>query len=166
MAEFITIDTTLTKDEIYQELSKNIEALTRDEPDLIANLANTVSVLKLGLLSTTWVGFYLLKGDQLVLAPFQGKPACVRIELGKGVCGTAALRKETIIVPDVSKFPGHIYCDPDSKSEIVVPIIHGEKVYGVLDLDSNQYNAYDEIDRKSLEGIIQILLPNFRESYG
>lgn len=164
MAEFVSIDTSLPKEDVYSEMRSQIAALIKDESDLIANLSNIVSVLKIGLPSTTWVGFYLMKNDELVLGPFQGKPACVRIAVGKGVCGTAAEKQETVIVPDVSKFPGHIYCDPDSKSEIVVPIVVDGDVYGVLDLDSSELNAYDETDRMHLESIVERIVPFFKKT--
>ena len=123
-----------TKEEIYSELLPQIKSLIADEPDLIANLANVTSVLKQAFPSFSWVGFYLMKGNELVLGPFQGKLACTRIKIGSGVCGTSALEKKTIIVPDVEKFPGHIYCDPDSKSEIVVPIIKDGEVLGLIQM--------------------------------
>jgi len=150
-----------TKEEIYSELLPQIKSLIEDEPDLIANLANVTSALKQAFPSFSWVGFYLMKGGELVLGPFQGKLACTRIKIGSGVCGTSALRKETIIVPDVEKFPGHIYCDPDSKSEIVVPIIKNGEVLGVLDVDSYELNNFDEIDRFYLEKIVELLLEKF-----
>jgi len=150
-----------TKEEIYSELLPQIKSLIEDEPDLIANLANVTSALKQAFPSFSWVGFYLMKGGELVLGPFQGKLACTRIKIGSGVCGTSALRKETIIVPDVEKFPGHIYCDPDSKSEIVVPIIKNGEVLGVLDVDSYELNNFDEIDKLYLEKIVELLLEKF-----
>ncbi len=150
-----------TKEEIYSELLPQIKSLIEDETDLIANLANLTSALKQAFPSFSWVGFYLMKGDELVLGPFQGKLACTRIKIGSGVCGTSALRKETIIVPDVAKFPGHIYCDPDSKSEIVVPIIKNGEVLGVLDIDSYELNNFDEIDKIYLEKIVDLLLEKF-----
>lgn len=165
MAEFVSIDTSLPKEKVYEEMQQQIAALINGEPDLTANLANTVSVLNLGLPSTTWVGAYVMKAGELVLGPFQGKPACVRITVGKGVCGTAVEKKQTVVVPDVSKFPGHIYCDPDSKSEIVVPIVANGIVYGVLDLDSNELNAYDDTDQKYLESIAAMLVPYFERNY-
>ncbi len=150
-----------TKQEIYSELLPQIKSLIADEPDLIANLANVTSALKQAFPSFSWVGFYLMKGDELVLGPFQGKLACTRIKVGTGVCGTSALEKKTIIVPDVEKFPGHIYCDPDSKSEIVVPIIKDGKVLGVLDVDSYELNNFDEVDKVYLEKIVSLLISKF-----
>jgi L-methionine (R)-S-oxide reductase len=150
-----------TKDEIYSELLPQIKSLIEDESDLIANLANVTSALKQAFPSFSWVGFYLMKGGELVLGPFQGKLACTRIKIGSGVCGTAVLKKETIIVPDVEKFPGHIYCDPDSRSEIVVPIIKGGEVLGVLDIDSYELDNFDETDKFYLEKLVEILLEKF-----
>ncbi|CUU07613.1 GAF domain-containing protein [Candidatus Kryptobacter tengchongensis] len=150
-----------TKEEIYSELIPQIKSLIEDESDLIANLANVTSALKQAFPSFSWVGFYLAKGDELVLGPFQGKLACTRIKIGSGVCGTSALRKETIIVPDVEKFPGHIYCDPDSKSEIVVPIIKNGQVLGVLDIDSYELNNFDEVDKIYLEKVVDLLVSKF-----
>ena len=150
-----------TKEEIYQEVIPQIQSLIDDEPDLIANLANTASVLKLAFGSLSWVGFYLMRDGELVLGPFQGKPACVRISLGKGVCGTSALSMKAVIVPDVNQFPGHIACDPDSQSEIVIPIVAGGKTLGVLDVDSALLNSFDETDRRELERVVSILLPKF-----
>ena len=153
-----------TKEEIYQEVIPQIQSLIDDEPDLIANLANTASVLKLAFGYISWVGFYLMRDGELVLGPFQGKPACVRISLGKGVCGTSALSMKAVIVPDVNQFPGHIACDPDSQSEIVIPIVAGGKTLGVLDVDSASLNSFDETDRRELERVVSILLPKFGPS--
>jgi GAF domain-containing protein len=138
-----------------------IRSLIESESDLIANLANISAVLKQAFGSFSWVGFYLMKDGELVLGPFQGKVACTRIKLGRGVCGTSAARRETIIVPDVEKFPGHIYCDPDSKSEIVVPIIKDGDVLGVLDIDSYRLNNFDDVDRRFLEKIVNLILNKF-----
>ncbi len=150
-----------TKDEIYSELLPQIKSLVEGESDLIANLANVTSALKQAFPSFSWVGFYLMKEGELVLGPFQGKLACTRIKVGSGVCGTAVLRKETIIVPDVERFPGHIYCDPDSRSEIVVPIIKNGEVLGVLDIDSYELDNFDETDKFYLEKLVEILLEKF-----
>jgi L-methionine (R)-S-oxide reductase len=150
-----------TKDEIYSELLPQIKSLIEDESDLIANLANVTSALKQAFPSFSWVGFYLMKGGELVLGPFQGKLACTRIKIGSGVCGTAVLKKETIIVPDVEEFPGHIYCDPDSRSEIVVPILKDGEVLGVLDIDSYELDNFDETDKFYLEKLVEILLEKF-----
>jgi L-methionine (R)-S-oxide reductase len=150
-----------TKDEIYSELLPQIKSLIENESDLIANLANVTSALKQAFPSFSWVGFYLMKGGELVLGPFQGKLACTRIKIGSGVCGTAVLKKETIIVPDVEEFPGHIYCDPDSRSEIVVPIMKDGEVLGVLDIDSYELDNFDETDKFYLEKLVEILLEKF-----
>ena len=142
-----------TKEEQYQALIPQIKALTEGEPDLIANLANIVAALK-EQFGWFWVGFYWVKKDQLVLAPFQGPVACTRINKGKGVCGTSWAQAETIIVPDVDAFPGHIACSSLSKSEIVVPVIRNGEVLGVLDVDSAELNEFDEVDKLYLEKII------------
>ena len=160
------MDTTITiskrgKAEIYDEIMPQLASLLAGERDFVANLANTTSVLKLAFPTViSWVGFYLLRKGELVLGPFQGKPACVRIARGKGVCGSAAARKETIIVPDVEAFPGHIYCDPDSRSEIVVPMLRRDVVLGVLDVDSNSLSSFDETDKKYLEQVVSLVLAN------
>src|SRR5262249_52471254 len=125
-----------TKSEIYRELLLQARGLFEGEPDPIANAANLAALLGFGLADLNWSGFYFWKGGELVLGPFWGKPACVRIALGKGVCGTAAARRETIIVPDVDAFPGHIACDAASRSEIVVPLVKNGALLGVLDLDA------------------------------
>jgi L-methionine (R)-S-oxide reductase len=152
------------KETIYKETLKQLESLLAEDNDLLASLANTTALLKLNLGSFSWVGFYLASHGELVVGPFQGKPACTRIELGKGVCGTAAEKNETIIVPDVSKFPGHIACDVMSRSEIVVPIQVGEKVVGVLDVDSQNLSNFDETDKAYLERVVEILKPKFKDS--
>jgi L-methionine (R)-S-oxide reductase len=161
--EIITI-TSATKDEQYQELLPQIRSLIEDEIDLIANLANVSAALKSTFSYYSWVGFYFKKNDELVLGPFQGKVACVRIKIGFGVCGTAALTKKTVLVPDVNKFPGHIFCDPDSKSEIVVPITKSNSLLGVLDVDSNEYNSFSDSDKHYLEELVQLILPKFDTS--
>ena len=158
--ETITI-TTESKKERYEELLPQISALLADESDLIANLANVSAALKTAFSHYSWVGFYLLKNDELVLGPFQGKVACVRIALGKGVCGTAAMRRETVIVQDVTKFPGHIACDSDSRSEIVVPMVRGMYLCGVIDIDSYERDSFDETDRTYLEKIAEIVSVKF-----
>jgi len=143
----------------YKEMIPQIEELLREETDFIANLANTAATLKLALKDeASWIGFYLVKAGELVLGPFQGKPACVRIQLGKGVCGTAAKERRTLIVPDVKKFPGHISCDPESKSEIVVPLLGKDAIVGVLDVDSLSLNSFDETDQHYLEQVGQLLM--------
>lgn len=137
----------------YQSLIPQIKALTEGEPDLIANLANTVAALK-EQFGWFWVGFYLVKGDELVLAPFQGPVACTRIRHGRGVCGTSWAEARTLIVPDVEAFPGHIACSSLSRSEIVVPVIRNGQVLGVLDVDSEYPDHFDETDQQFLEEII------------
>lgn len=145
-----------TKQEQYESVIPQIESLLQYETDLIANLANVVAALK-EQFGWFWVGFYLVKGEELVLGPFQGPVACTRIRKGKGVCGASWEQKETIIVPDVEKFPGHIACSSLSKSEIVVPIIRDGKVVAVLDVDSDDYGQFDETDRKYLEQIVGLI---------
>ncbi len=150
-----------SKEETYEELLPQIHALVRSESDLVANLANVSAALKQSLKHYSWVGFYLVKDDQLVLGPFQGKVGCSRIQIGKGVCGTTVERRETIVVPDVLRFPGHIACDPGSRSEIVVPILKGGRVLAVLDVDSNESNSFDDVDRKYLELLAEMLADRF-----
>ncbi|MFT4073303.1 MAG: GAF domain-containing protein [Dysgonamonadaceae bacterium] len=150
-------DSTLSKEEKYQQLYPQIQALLAGESDLIANLANVSAALK-ELFGFFWVGFYLVKEQQLVLGPFQGTLACTRIPFGRGVCGTAWKNKETIIVPDVDTFPGHIACSSLSKSEIVVPVLCGQEVIAVLDIDSDTLNSFDEIDQNYLEKIAALLV--------
>jgi GAF domain-containing protein len=134
----------------YRELLPQLSSLVDGEPDLIANLANIVAVLRECLPIASWIGFYIRRGDELVLGPFQGKVACVRIALGKGVCGTAAAEQRTVVVPDVDAFPGHIACDAGSKSEIVLPIVRGGRAVAVLDLDSYELAAFDDVDAQHL----------------
>lgn len=141
----------------YARLSADLEALLAGESDVIANAANTAALLFDALPAINWAGFYFLRGGELVVGPFQGKPACVRIALGRGVCGTAAARRETIVVPDVHAFPGHIACDSASRSEIVVPLI-GERLLGVLDIDSPDPGRFDEEDARGLERLAAVFL--------
>jgi GAF domain-containing protein len=155
MAESLTLDTTLTKAEQYRQLLPQIEALTAGEPDLTANLANTAAALRQAF-GFFWVGFYLVKGDELVLGPFQGPIACTRIRHGKGVCGASWAQAQTLLVPDVEEFPGHIACSSDSKSEIVVPILKAGQVVAVLDVDSDQLNDFDHDDQAALEQLMQL----------
>ena len=145
-----------TKEEQYEALLPQIKALLEGEPDLIANLANITGALK-EQFNWLWIGFYLVKGDELVLGPFQGPVACTRIKKGKGVCGASWAKAETLIVPDVEKFPGHIACSSLSRSEIVVPIIRNNKVIGVLDVDSIEPDQYDNIDQNYLEQITELI---------
>ena len=155
MAEDLLI-TKGTKEEQYESLLPQIKALLEGEPDLIANLANITGALK-EQFNWLWVGFYLVKNDELVLGPFQGPVACTRIRKGKGVCGTSWAKAQTLIVPDVERFPGHIACSSLSRSEIVVPIIRNNKVIGVLDVDSIEPDQFDNIDQDYLEQIIELI---------
>lgn len=145
------------KAERYRELWPQIQSLVDGEPDLIANLANVVAALRELLPVASWVGFYIERGGELVLGPFQGKIACVRIAFGRGVCGTAASERRTLIVPDVEQFPGHIACDAGSRSEIVVPIVRRGEVVAVLDLDSYELAAFDEVDAAGLAPIAELV---------
>ena len=145
-----------TKEEQYESLLPQIRALLEGEPDLIANLANITGALK-EQFNWLWIGFYLVKDDELVLGPFQGPVACTRIKKGKGVCGASWANAKTLIVPDVEKFPGHIACSSLSRSEIVIPIIRHNKVLGVLDADSIEPDQYDIIDQNYLEEIIDMI---------
>lgn len=160
MAEELVVSKTMDKAEKYQSLIPQIKALMEGEDDLIANLSNLSAALK-QIFQFFWVGFYLNKNNQLVLGPFQGPVACTRIPFGKGVCGTAFQRKETIIVPDVEQFPGHIACSSLSKSEIVVPLVINDFVVLVLDVDSDKFNEFDETDKKFLNIILQELIKHF-----
>ena len=155
MAEDLNIITG-TKEEQYQALYPQIEGLLTGEFDLIANLANITAALK-EQFNWLWVGFYLVKNDELVLGPFQGPVACTRIRKGRGVCGTSWAESRTLIVPDVEKFPGHIACSSNSKSEIVLPIIHNNEVVAVLDVDSNSFDHFDSIDEIYLKKIIELI---------
>lgn len=154
--EEILISSTADKEAKYQQLIPQIEALIGDEEDLIANFANAAAALH-QTFGFWWTGFYLVKNDQLVLGPFQGPVACTRIQFGKGVCGTAWQQKQTIIVPDVEQFPGHIACSATTKSEIVVPVIVNNTVVAVLDIDSEDLSNFDETDKTYLEQIVLFL---------
>ncbi len=159
MAESIAFSKAADRATVYAELAPQIEALIADETDLIANLANVAAVLKEAF-GFFWVGFYLRKGDQLVLGPFQGPLACTRIDFGSGVCGHAYSTRETVIVPNVDEFPGHIVCSSDSKSEIVVPMFDPSgDVFGVLDVDSDSLDDFRETDQAGLERIVAMLKP-------
>jgi len=147
-----------TREENYELVIKQLKALIEGETNFIANLANAAALLNQFLDNINWVGFYITDGNELILGPFQGLPACVRIPFGKGVCGTAAKNKKTEIVPDVHLFPGHIACDAASQSEIVVPMIKNGNVIGVLDIDSPIKNRFDEIDQKYLEKFVETLV--------
>ncbi|QOR65852.1 GAF domain-containing protein [Cytobacillus suaedae] len=153
-----------TKEENYQFVIKQLTALIEDEKNTIANLANASALLNQFLENINWVGFYITEGEQLVLGPFQGLPACVRIPFGKGVCGTSAQNKETLRVADVHLFPGHIACDAASASEIVVPMIKNNKVLGVLDIDSPIKDRFDEIDQEYLEKFVDVLVTYMNEA--
>ncbi len=155
----MTLDPALSGAERYRALAAALESLLDGEPDPVANLANASALLAQSLPRVNWCGFYLLRGDELVLGPFQGKTACVRIPLGKGVCGTAAARRETVVVPDVNLFPGHIACDAASRSEIVVPIVQGGLLRGLLDVDAPEPDRFDEADRNGLEEFVAALIP-------
>lgn len=157
MAEVLETKKEAALSEQYELLIKQLKSLLSKDERLITNLANLTAAIKQTFDKVSWVGFYLFDGEILYLGPFQGKVACTTIKLGNGVCGTAAEKGETIIVPDVNKFPGHIFCDPDSKSEIVVPMFKNNKLIGVLDLDSVSYNSFDETDKKYLEEIVKFL---------
>jgi len=146
-----------SKEEQYRALIPQIKGLVSGEPDLVANLANIAAALK-EQFDFFWVGFYLVKADELVLGPFQGPVACTRISKGRGVCGASWAQANTIIVPDVEKFPGHIACSSISKSEIVIPLFKNNEVWGVLDVDSDQYNSFDETDAQFLQEIV-VLIP-------
>lgn len=147
-----------TREENYQLLIKQLSALLEGETNSIANLSNASALLNQFLERTNWVGFYLMEEGELVLGPFQGLPACVRIPLGKGVCGTAAKQLETVRVEDVHQFPGHIACDAASQSEVVIPLIKDGKLLGVLDIDSPEKNRFDELDQKYLEQFSEVLV--------
>jgi len=156
VSENLYLPETGTKAEIYEALLPQIEALISSETDLYANLANISACLKEAL-RFFWVGFYLVKEGQLVLGPFQGPIACTRIQKGKGVCGACWQRAETLIVDDVDSFPGHIACSSASKSEIVVPVMKDDAVFGVLDVDSDQLASFDDTDKKYLEELMEVL---------
>lgn len=155
--------TTIWKPELYRDLARQLTALLADEPDPIANAANTAALIYHGLPNINWAGFYFRNGTELVLGPFQGKPACVRIPVGQGVCGTAAAQGATILVPDVHDFPGHIACDPESRSELVVPLIENGSVLGVLDLDSPLPARFDDMDRQGCEQLVALFVGQCRQ---
>jgi L-methionine (R)-S-oxide reductase len=157
MAEEISIDKHLAEEERYRLLNSQLKSLLVKQDNLISNLSNFTAAINDTFEKVSWVGFYLFDGKKLYLGPFQGKVACTSIEIGKGVCGTSAAKRETIVVPDVNKFPGHIFCDSSSKSEIVIPLIKRNKLLGVLDLDSHDYNSFGKIDKEYLEEICKFL---------
>jgi L-methionine (R)-S-oxide reductase len=152
-----------SKSERYRELATQLSALLAGESDRTANAANMAALIYYGLPDLNWAGFYFRQGEELVLGPFQGKPACVRIRVGQGVCGTAAARAETVLVPDVHHFPGHIACDPASRSELVVPLIEAGAVSGVLDLDSPLVGRFDQADQEGCEQLVSVFLVHLRQ---
>ncbi|MEQ7799445.1 GAF domain-containing protein [Pedobacter sp. ASV1-7] len=156
MAEDLIINTDIDKEAQYKSIIPQITALLEGERDQIANLANVAAALK-EQFKWFWVGFYLVKGDELVLGPFQGPVACTRIKKGKGVCGASWQQNEVLVVPDVDLFPGHIACASASRSEIVLPLYRGEEIIGVLDVDSQYLSHFDDIDAKYLKEIVKIL---------
>lgn len=147
-----------TKREIYAQLRQDLTSLLAGERDFIANAANMSALVYQALPQINWAGFYVLRGEELVLGPFQGQPACVRIALGKGVCGTAAIQKQTVIVPDVHQFPGHIACDSASNAEIVVPVLENGRLIGVFDVDSPEFDRFDEEDARGLNDLVEIFM--------
>jgi GAF domain-containing protein len=153
----LVINKQASGEKIYEQLLPQLDSLINSEEPIISNLSNISAALKQALPKVSWAGFYLFKDNKLFLGPFQGNTACTVIELGNGVCGTSAARQETIIVEDVDKFPGHIVCDSGSKSEIVVPLISGENIFGVLDLDSHNYSSFNDVDKKYLEKICSVI---------
>jgi GAF domain-containing protein len=146
------------KERLYRSIALQVVALLESERDFLANMANVAALLFEELSDVNWAGFYLLKGEDLVLGPFQGRPACTRIGPGKGVCGAAASKRETVVVENVHEFPGHIACDARSQSEIVVPLIKAERLIGVLDVDSAMLARFDDEDRAGLEEVARLLL--------
>lgn len=158
MSQTIIVNKSLSEEEIYKSLLLQLEHLISESEPIISNLSNLSAALKESFEKISWVGFYLIKNNKLYLGPFQGKVACTQIEIGKGVCGTAVSKMETIIVDDIDKFPGHIACDAGSKSEIVIPMIQNGKIFGVLDLDSYCYSSFNEIDKFYLERICNLLM--------
>ena len=142
----------------YARLAQDLSGLLAGESDRIANAANTAALIFAALPEINWAGFYFLRGTELVLGPFQGKPACVRIMLGQGVCGAAAAQRRTLVVPDVQKFPGHITCDAASRAEIVVPLLEGGTLIGVLDVDSPRAARFDEADARGLEALAALVV--------
>jgi L-methionine (R)-S-oxide reductase len=149
---------TVSKTELYANLQSQLRSLLEGERDFIANAANFSSLLYHALPNLNWAGFYLKKGDELVLGPFQGKPACLRISIGKGVCGTAAKLRQTVLVDNVHEFPGHIACDSESNSEVVVPLVKDEELIGVLDLDSPLFGRFDAEDAKGLNELAEVFI--------
>lgn len=157
MSEELIVDKKLSTEEKYKFLLKQLKLLLNKDDNIISNFSNLTAALKESFEKMNWIGFYLFDGSKLYLGPFQGKVACTEIEIGKGVCGTSANKMETIIVPDIDKFPGHIACDSDSKSEIVIPIVKRDNLFGVLDVDSYNLNAFNDTDKFYLEEICNFL---------
>jgi GAF domain-containing protein len=145
------------KQQVFQSLARETEALIGSEKNLIANLANAAALINMRISDINWVGFYMLDGEQLVLGPFQGKPACIRIPMGKGVCGAAALQQKIQIIADVNKFPGHIACDSASNSEIVIPVFKGQQLLAVLDVDSPTIGRFDSEDGQGFQLVVDVL---------
>jgi L-methionine (R)-S-oxide reductase len=158
MNSLASIEPRSAKYALYQQLCEQLHELLGQEKNFVANAANTSALLYQGLPDVNWAGFYIAEGRELVLGPFQGKPACMRIPFGKGVCGAAARQRKTIVVPDVNAFPGHIFCDTASRSEIVVPLLNWGKMLGVLDIDSASVNRFDEEDKEGVESIGALVL--------
>lgn len=157
MSGFAQMDYPADKGALYALIEGQAKALLEGETNPVANMANISALLNVALKEINWVGFYVLNGEELVLGPFQGKPACIRIPLGKGVCGTAAKTRKAILVPDVDAFPGHIACDGASRSELVVPLMAGETLLGVLDIDSPLLERFDEEDKAGLSNIARLV---------
>lgn len=153
----------MTKPELYSNLAAQLRSLLEGERDFIANAANFSALLYHSLPDLNWAGFYMQKDGELVLGPFQGRPACVRIAIGKGVCGTAAEQRQTVLVDNVHEFPGHITCDSASNSEIVVPMIKHDRLVGVLDLDSPSLARFDDEDARGLNELVAIFMESFDE---
>ena len=147
-----------SKSDLYDQLAAQLSSLLAGERDLIANAANFSALIFHSLPDLNWAGFYFVKDDQLVVGPFQGRPACVRIEIGQGVCGTAAAQRATTIVPDVHEFPGHIACDSASNSEIVIPLMKDERLIGVFDLDSPVFGRFDDGDASGLNRLVSVMV--------
>jgi L-methionine (R)-S-oxide reductase len=160
----LAADLPASKAELYASLLGQARSIFEGERDPIANAANLAALIFHRLPQLNWAGFYFLRGDELVLGPFQGKPACIRIPVGKGVCGTAVARRSTVLVPDVHEFPGHIACDSASRSEVVVPLLSADRVLGVLDLDSPELARFDAEDQAGLETLAQLYVEACAES--
>lgn len=154
------------KDTAYEELARDLTALLAGESDRIANAANTAALIFNALPDINWAGFYFSRSGELVVGPFQGKPACVRIAIGRGVCGTAAAQRKPIVVADVHAFPGHIGCDAASRSEIVIPLVAGERLLGVLDIDSPSLERFDEADLRGLTRLADVFCSSTRVESG